>query len=88
MAFEGLMGQSGNIGMSLMHTEVKTASGVSLSSQQETLASSVLDLFSGDATKEKLQLWKDDGEFEDPLCIARGRTQFEAQWVRQSLGEL
>jgi hypothetical protein len=74
------MGQSGD--MSFKHTDVKTASGVSLSLQQKTLVSSVLDLFSGDATKEKLQLWKEYGEFEDPLCIAGGRTQFEAQWVR------
>jgi hypothetical protein len=76
--FARLIDQSGNI--SFKHTEVKTTSGVSLSSQQKTLVSSVLDLFSGDATKEKLQLWNDDGEFEDPLCIARGRTQFEAQF--------
>jgi hypothetical protein len=60
---------------------VKTSTGITLSSQQQELVSSVLELFSGGATKAKLQLWKDDAEFEDPLCIARGRTQFEAQWV-------
>ena len=60
---------------------LKTSAGITLSSQQQTLVSSVLDLFAGAATKAKLQLWKDDAEFEDPLCIARGRAQFEAQWV-------
>jgi hypothetical protein len=60
---------------------LKTSDGVTLSSQQEALARSVLELFSGQATKAKLQLWKDDAEFEDPLCIARGRREFEAQWV-------
>jgi hypothetical protein len=42
---------------------------------------SVLEIYAGNATKERLALWTDDGEFQDPLCIAYGRKQFEAQWV-------
>jgi hypothetical protein len=60
---------------------VKTAAGVNLSPSQNALVSSVLELFKGNATKERLQLWDSDGEFEDPLCIAKGRQQYEGQWV-------
>lgn len=31
---------------------------------------------------KKLQLWADDGVFEDPITKAVGRKQFEPQWVR------
>jgi len=63
-----------------METKVISAPGVNLSKDQNTLVKGVLDLYSGNATKEKLQLWTDDAEFQDPLCIARGRKEFEAQW--------
>ncbi|KAK3060016.1 hypothetical protein LTS18_009528, partial [Coniosporium uncinatum] len=61
-------------------TNIQTASGVSLDSQQKTLVGSVLDLFAGRPSLEKLQLWKDDGVFEDLITVARGRKQYEAQW--------
>lgn len=60
-------------------TNISTASGVELSSQQQTLVGSVLDLFAGRPSLAKLQLWKDEGEFIDPLTIAKGRKQFEPQ---------
>jgi len=61
-------------------TNIKTAPGVELSSQQKTLVGSVLDLFAGKPSLEKLQLWTDEGVFEDPITVARGRKQYEAQW--------
>lgn len=73
---------SSNVGeLKLESTDIKTAPGVELSSEQRTLVSSVLDLFAGRPSLAKLQLWKDDGEFTDPITIAQGRKQFEAQWV-------
>jgi len=38
-------------------------------------------LYDGKPSREKLQLWKDDAIFEDPLIKAQGRHQYEAQWV-------
>jgi hypothetical protein len=38
-------------------------------------------LYDGKLSLEKLQLWKDDAVFEDPLCDAQGRYEYEAQWV-------
>jgi hypothetical protein len=40
----------------------------------------VLDLFAGYPSKRKLALWTDDASFHDPLTIAQGRKQYEAQW--------
>ena len=60
---------------------IKTAPGVELSAEQKTLVGCVLDLFAGRPSKEKLGLWQDDGVFEDPITVARGRKQYEAQWV-------
>ncbi len=34
---------------------------------------------------KKLQLWADDGVFEDPITKAEGRKQYEPQWVHPSL---
>ncbi|CAK3880156.1 Hypothetical predicted protein [Lecanosticta acicola] len=59
---------------------VQTAPGVSLSGSQKTLVGSVLDLFAGRPSLAKLALWKDDAEFVDPLTIAKGRKQYQAQW--------
>lgn len=67
--------------LKLETTDVKTAPGVDLSSEQRTLVASVLDLFAGRPSLAKLQLWKDDGEFSDPITMAKGRKQYEAQWV-------
>lgn len=61
-------------------TNIQTAAGVTLSDEQKTLVGSVLDLFAGRPSLAKLQLWKDEGEFSDPLTIAKGRKQYEAQW--------
>lgn len=66
------------------NTNISTATGVELSSQQKTIVGSVLDLFAGRPSLEKLQLWTDEAVFEDPITIARGRKQFEPQWVRLS----
>ena len=59
---------------------VQTASGVSLSSQQQTLVGSVLDLFAGRPSLPKLSLWRDDATFSDPITIAQGRDKYAAQW--------
>jgi hypothetical protein len=67
--------------LKIENTNIKTASGVDLSSQQKTIVGSVLDLFAGRPSLEKLQLWSDEGVFEDPITVARGRKQYEAQWV-------
>ena len=61
-------------------TNIKTATGVSLSDTQQTLVGSVLDLFAGRPSLAKLQLWLDDGEFHDPIALAKGRKQVDAQW--------
>jgi hypothetical protein len=68
--------------LKIENTNIKTASGVELSSQQKTIVGSVLDLFAGRPSLEKLQLWTDEGVFEDPITVAKGRKQYEAQWVR------
>ena len=44
----------------------------------------MLDLFAGRPSLEKLSLWSDEGTFEDPITIANGRKQYEAQWVSVS----
>ena len=64
------------------NTNISTAPGVELSSQQKTIVGSVLDLFAGRPSLEKLQLWSDDATFEDPITIAKGRKQYEPQWVK------
>jgi len=67
--------------LKLETTDIKTAPGVDLSSEQRTLVSSVLDLFAGRPSLAKLQLWKDDAVFSDPITVAKGRKEFEPQWV-------
>jgi len=64
-----------------LESTVKTATGVELSNEQRTLVSSVLDLFAGRPSLAKLQLWKDDAVFSDPITVAKGRKEFEPQWV-------
>jgi hypothetical protein len=73
---------SSNSDLKIENTNIKTASGVDLSSQQKTIIGSVLDLFAGRPSLEKLQLWTDEAVFEDPITVAKGRKQFEPQWVR------
>jgi hypothetical protein len=73
---------STNVGeLKLENTDIKTAPGVDLNSEQRTLISSVLDLFAGRPSLAKLQLWKDDAVFSDPITVAKGRKEFEPQWV-------
>ncbi|KAG9792197.1 hypothetical protein KCU88_g911, partial [Aureobasidium melanogenum] len=55
-------------------------SGSELTPHQSLLIGSVMDLFAGRPSKRKLSLWADDGSFQDPLTIAEGRKQYEAQW--------
>ncbi|KAI9841373.1 MAG: hypothetical protein M1837_000756 [Sclerophora amabilis] len=62
------------------NTNISTAPGIELDEQQHTLVGSVLDLFAGRPSLQKLTLWKDDAVFEDPITIAKGRKQFEPQW--------
>ncbi|KAF2720157.1 hypothetical protein K431DRAFT_286006 [Polychaeton citri CBS 116435] len=71
---------SSNSELKLESTDVQTRPGVSLSETQHTLVASVLDLFAGRPSLAKLQLWKDDAVFEDPITVARGRKQYEPQW--------
>lgn len=66
--------------LSIESTNIKTAPGISLSSHQQTLVGSVLDLFAGRPSLAKLQLWTDDATFADPITNAQGRKQYEAQW--------
>jgi hypothetical protein len=64
-----------------LESTVNTAPGVELNSQQKTLVSSVLDLFAGRPSLAKLQLWTDDAIFSDPITIAKGRKEYQPQWV-------
>lgn len=70
-----------NTNIPIENTNISTATGVDLSAQQKTIVGSVLDLFAGRPSLEKLQLWTDEAVFEDPITVARGRKQFEPQWV-------
>lgn len=49
------------------NTNINNHPGVELSPAQKTLVGSVLDLFAGRSSLEKLSLWADNGMFEDPL---------------------
>ncbi|KAK3172983.1 hypothetical protein OEA41_006311 [Lepraria neglecta] len=66
--------------LNIENTNIKTASGVTLDEDQKILVGSVLDLFAGRPSLKKLQLWADDGTFEDPITKAVGRKQYEPQW--------
>ena len=67
-------------GLNIENTEIQTAPGVSLSANQKTIVGSVLDLFAGRPSLAKLELWRDDATFADPLTIATGRDRYQAQW--------
>lgn len=66
--------------LKIENTNIQTAPGVTLTDSQKTLVGCVLDLFAGRPSLPKLQLWKDDAIFEDPITIAKGRKQYEPQW--------
>nr|POF18077.1 hypothetical protein CFP56_13488 [Quercus suber] len=66
--------------LKIENSNVQSAAGVTLDDQQKTVVGSVLDLFAGRPSLAKLQLWADDATFSDPLTVAKGRSQYEAQW--------
>ncbi|RKF82360.1 hypothetical protein GcM3_025032 [Golovinomyces cichoracearum] len=59
---------------------VDTAPDVFLTPQKKLIVGCILDLFKGRPTLEKLKLWADDAIFNDPLTLATGRKQYQAQW--------
>ncbi|OAL53830.1 hypothetical protein IQ07DRAFT_640858 [Pyrenochaeta sp. DS3sAY3a] len=61
-------------------TNIQTGPGITLSESQQTIVGSVLDLFAGRPSLQKLALWRDDATFADPLTIATGRDRYAAQW--------
>jgi len=61
-------------------SDIQTAPGVELDTNQKVLVGSVLDLFAGKPTLKKLGLWSDNATFADPLTNATGRKQYSAQW--------
>jgi hypothetical protein len=71
-------------------TSLPASSSSSLDKQQSLITNSILDLFAGHPTKRKLALWTDDASFHDPLTIAEGRKQYEAQWygLKASMSEI
>ncbi|KAK0664828.1 hypothetical protein DIS24_g166 [Lasiodiplodia hormozganensis] len=66
--------------LKIENTDIKTAPGVELSSEQKIIVGSILDLFAGKPSLPKLRLWSDEAIFEDPITQARGRKQYEPQW--------
>lgn len=73
------------VDLKIENTNIKTAPGVELDAHKKTIVGSVLDLFAGRPSLEKLKLWNDDAVFEDPITIAQGRKQYEPQWVHHPL---
>ncbi|KAF4973931.1 hypothetical protein FZEAL_9117 [Fusarium zealandicum] len=67
-----------SIGVS--NTSIRKASGVQLSSHQEVLVGSVLDLFEGRPSLRHLTLWHPTATFHDPISNAVGYDKFAAQW--------
>jgi hypothetical protein len=59
---------------------IHTAPGVSLTSEQEEIVGSVLDLFAGRPSLPKLALWREDATFSDPVTVATGRAKYSAHW--------
>lgn len=59
---------------------ITSAAGVNLSDQQKVITGSVLDLFAGRPSLRKLTLWQDNAVFADPITLAEGRKQYQAQW--------
>ncbi|OSS50816.1 hypothetical protein B5807_04390 [Epicoccum nigrum] len=77
---EAIPGVPDQTSLKIENTNIETAPGVSLSSQQQTVVGSILDLFAGRPSLQKLALWRDDATFEDPITIAQGREKYQAQW--------
>ncbi|KAF2468642.1 uncharacterized protein BDR25DRAFT_373325 [Lindgomyces ingoldianus] len=66
--------------MPIENTSISTAPGINLTPHQKTLVGSILDLFAGRPSLQKLSLWSDNATFSDPLTIATGRDRYSAQW--------
>lgn len=62
------------------HTQISQAPGVDLSSHQQVVVGSILDLFSGNPTLKHFRLWSPDATFSDPLTVSTGAKQYLAQW--------
>jgi hypothetical protein len=82
------MSTSSDLNIEAKH--ITTAPGIKLTSSQETIIGSVLDLFAGRPSLPKLALWRDDATFSDPLTIATGRDKYAAQWygLQQAFSEI
>ncbi|KAK6594012.1 hypothetical protein H4I96_10925 [Botrytis cinerea] len=60
--------------------EYSDGTGVELNRKQKVIVGSVLDLFAGLPSLEKLSLWSDTAVFADQITNAEGRKQYSAQW--------
>lgn len=80
MSTGGPPNASPNGPLNIETTHVQTAPSITLSAHQNTLISSILDLFAGRPSLPKLALWRDDATFTDNITIATGRDKYAAQW--------
>jgi hypothetical protein len=71
-----------NLHLSRQHINV--VPGTKLSSHQQLIVRSIVDLFSGHPSLPHLALWRDDAVFSNPITIAQGRAKYSAQWYGRS----
>lgn len=60
--------------------ELKLAPGVKLDGHLKQVVGSVLDLFQGKASKQRLAYWREDSVFEDYMNKAVGKKEVEGHW--------
>jgi hypothetical protein len=77
---EAVAGIPSSSGLNIESKDIQTAPGVTISDDQRTIIGSVLDLFAGRPSLQKLALWRDDATFADNITIAEGRDKYAAQW--------